>query len=344
MVTTHSNSHRYFSEFVDWIKPKPTARPVITEQAGQIRAAISAKAKADGLTVLGTPDSGSFAKHTGLRRHMRGGVEVEGQDVDLPFIVDPTTEDGKRIRELLNRFERYAKDAYKTTPSRQTGSSIEMEFVASKLKYDLVPMLLAPKSGYQVILKSDGTQRLTSVTLHTEFVTKRTTLSEQQAGRVKFNECVRLLKWWRCIRLGDARTIDKVRTILIELMCAGAFDRLGVETTYTATLSRWFAYLASVTANRQSIRFNDYASVEQVVEASVSNSLWWVGDPVNGTNNVVPGKWGNIELTEFAGWFAEARDAFQRILAFEAQGNHGKVRQLLAEQFGSLILQERAAA
>lgn len=344
MVTTHSNSHYYLSEFVDWIKPAPSVRPVITKQAGEIRAAISAKAKIDGLTVLGTPDSGSFAKHTGLRRHMRGGIEVEGQDVDLPFIVSPTTEEGERISELLNRFERYAKDSYKTTPSRKTGSSVEMEFVTTKLKYDLVPMLPAQKSGYQVILKSDGTRRLTSVTLHTEFVKKRTTSSEQQPGRVKFNECVRLLKWWRCVRLGDARTIEKVRTILIELMCADAFDHLGVETTYTATLSRWFAYLASVTARRQPIRFNDYTSVELVVEAAVSNSQWWVGDPVNGTNNVVPEKWKNIELTEFAGWFAEARDTFQRIMAFETQGNDVKVRQLLSEQFGSSILVERAVA
>ena len=344
MVTTHSNSHRRLSEFVDWIKPDPNMRGVIATQAGGIRSAISARAESDGLMILGTPDSGSFAKHTGLRRHMRGGHEIEGQDIDLPFIVNPATEDGKRINELLNRFLRYARACYPTTPSETTGSSVEMNFAASKLKYDLVPMLKAPMPNYQVILKKDGTRRLTSVTLHTEFVKKRTALSEQQPGRVRFNECVRLLKWWRCIRLTDARTIDKVRTILIELMCADAFDQLGVERTYTETLCRWFGYLANVTARRATIRFGDYASIEPVVESAVSNSLWWVGDPVNGTNNVVPADWKNIELTEFAGWFAAARDAFQRIVAFEAQGNDVVVRQLLADQFGSSILVERAAA
>ena len=52
------------------------------------------QALADGLAVFRTPEAGSFAKHTGLRRHMRGHSEIEGQDVDLPFVVRPATADG----------------------------------------------------------------------------------------------------------------------------------------------------------------------------------------------------------------------------------------------------------
>src|SRR5271166_5046495 len=87
----------------------------------------------------------------------------------------------------------------------------------------------------------DGSRRLTSVTKHTEFVRSRTRHSDTLAGRVKFNECVRLLKWWRFIRIDAASAIDEVRTTLIELLCASAYDKLGVEATYTETLLKWFA-------------------------------------------------------------------------------------------------------
>jgi hypothetical protein len=57
---------------------------------------------------LATPEAGSFAKHTGLRRHMRGVSEIEGQDVDLPFVVKPKAKDGDQIGELLGSFDKYA--------------------------------------------------------------------------------------------------------------------------------------------------------------------------------------------------------------------------------------------
>ena len=62
----------------------------------------------DAFVIVATPEAGSFAKHTGLRRHMRGNSEVEEQDVDFPFVIRPTGKDGDRIDELLRRFERYA--------------------------------------------------------------------------------------------------------------------------------------------------------------------------------------------------------------------------------------------
>ena len=65
--------------------------------------------------------------------------------------------------------------------------------------------------------------------------------SDTLAGRVKFNECVRLLKWSRFIRIDAASSIDEVRTTLIELLCASAYDKLGVEATYTETLLKWSA-------------------------------------------------------------------------------------------------------
>lgn len=337
-TSTLSRSHRRIAKFVDWIKPDSDTAGTIREQAGNVRRRISAQATADGLTVLSTPEAGSFAKSTGLRRHMRGDMEIEGQDVDLPFVVKPKNADGEKIDELLQKFETYARASYPATPRRITASSVELKFIENKLNYDLVPMLKAAQDGYQVILKKDGTRRVTSVARHTEFVTRRTSSSNELAGRVKFNECIRLLKWWRYVRIGTTSPIEEVRTTLIELLGATAYDRLKVEKTYTETLFRWFSYLANVTRNRTTVTFSDYPSIEPYNEHAPGNKLWKVIDPVNCNNNVVHTPWGNIELTEFASWFEAGRDIMQRILSHEAMGNEAMVDELLVELFGNAIL------
>ena len=336
--TVQNRSHRRLTAFVNWIKPESDKRDDIRKQADDIRRVISGQATADGLVVTATPEAGSFAKHTGLRRHMRGDYEIEGQDVDLPFVVKPNSKDGKKIDELLRRFERYTTTSYPNTPREVTASSVEMRMVASKLNYDLVPMLVAPYADHQIILKKDGSQRLTSVSKHTEFIRSRTRTSDAIDGVVKFNECVRLLKWWRYVRIGTTSPIEEVRTTLIELLCASAYDRLSVERTCTETLFKWFGWLASVTARRAPISFNDYASIEPARQDIQGNRLWRVLDPVNANNNVVHANWGNIELDEFASWFAAGRDGLSRLIAHEKAGNDGTVDDILVEMFGNSIL------
>jgi hypothetical protein len=337
-ATIQSRSHRRLARFVDWIKATPDTRDAIHKQAADIRRFISNQATADGLAVIATPEAGSFAKHTGLRRHMRGNSEIEGQDVDLPFVVKPMTAEGERITELLLKFEKYTKASYPSTPRDVTASSVEVRFVAAKLNYDLVPMLVTDRADYQLLLKKDGSRRLTSVTKHTQFVRGRTRQSDALAGRVKFNECVRLLKWWRFVRIDAASSIEEVRTTLIELLCASAYDRLSVEATYTETLLKWFSWLAAVTSQRMRVSFNDYVSIEPFDQKAQGNPLWQVIDPVNANNNVVHRQWGNIELEEFASWFADARDALQRLVAHEQAGNDGIVDDILADLFGNPIL------
>lgn len=337
-LTTHNRSHRRLAAFVDWIKPEPDTRDAIRKQAADIHRVISGQATTDGLFIVATPEAGSFAKHTGLRRHMGGNSEIEGQDVDLPFVIKPTAKDGDKIDELLRRFGKYATTSYPNTPMEVTGSSVELRFVASRLNYDLVPMLVSVHPDHQVILKNDGSRRVTSVAKHTEFVRRRTRLSDERAGRVKFNECVRLLKWWRYVRIGTTSPIEEVRTTLMELLCASAFDGLSVEPTYTETLFRWFGWLATVTARRLPISFNDFPSIEPAREDAAGNQLWRVLDPVNANNNVVHTQWGNIELDEFASWFAAGRDALSRLIAHESAGNDGTVDDILAELFGNPIL------
>ena len=337
-LTVQSRSHRRLAAFVDWIKPESETREAIRKQAGDIRRIISGQATANGLSIVATPEAGSFAKHTGLRRHMRGDSDIEGQDVDLPFVAKPTTADGERIAELLGRFEKYAIASYPNTPRSATASSVELRFVTSKLNYDLVPMLVSPYPDHQIILKKDGSRRLTSVVKHTDFIRRRTRQSDELPGRVKFNECDRLFKWWRYVRIGTTSPIEEVRTTLIDLLCASAYDRLGVESTYTETLLKWFGWLATVTARRMPVTFNDYPTIEPFREGGPGNQLWRVLDPVNVNNNVVHANWGNIELDEFASWFAAGRDGLSRLMAHESAGNDGIVDDILAELFGNPIL------
>jgi len=87
--------------FVQWIATETSREDEIREQAGRIRERIAAKAREDNLTVRSMPNAGSFAKRTGLRRHLLGASVVEGQDVDLPFVVAPCV---FRSKVVLARF------------------------------------------------------------------------------------------------------------------------------------------------------------------------------------------------------------------------------------------------
>jgi hypothetical protein len=105
------------------------------------------------------------------------------------------------------------------------------------------------------------------------------------------------------VRIGTSSPIEEVRTMLIELLCASAYDRCGVATTYTETLLNWFGWLATITARRMPITFSDFPSIETKAKKPQGNQLWQVIDPVNANNNVVHSNWGNIELSEFT-WLA----------------------------------------
>src|SRR5262245_16384071 len=126
------------SKFAAWIRPDPDKVEDILTQRDEVKSRIKGKAEADGLIVRATPASGSFAKGTGLRRHMRGGAEHEGQDVDCPFVVAGKDRDGDPLTELLSRFERYARASYPDTEIERTKSSVKLVFEASKINYDLV--------------------------------------------------------------------------------------------------------------------------------------------------------------------------------------------------------------
>jgi len=327
--STRSTLHRRLRTFVDWIKTDDSREKKTKTQAEDIRLRIKGQARKDDLTVRSTPESGSFAKRTGLRRHMQGGSAVEGQDVDLPFVCSPKTKADEELDSLLDRFERYAENSYPETERKRTKSSIELSFSGSKIKYDLVPMLATADLQRQIIIRSNGDRIETSVQKHVEFVRRRTRSSNQLPGRVKFNECVRLLKWWREFR-EDNSTLH-VPSIVIELLAADAYDRFGVEETYASTLARWFGYLAHIVERRKRVAFADFEPIPPQGEQAC---IWEVLDPVT-PDNVITKKWSNVDVDTLADWLADGRDTLIRAIRCNRDGDDvGSLRHLV-ELFGT---------
>jgi serine/threonine protein kinase len=328
---------RRLETFVDWLKPDADTEAAMAKQAHEIRDRIRAQAATDKLTVRSTPGAGSFAKNTGLRRHVTGGSEVEGQDVDIPFVLAPMTEDEQRISRLLDRFQGYADRAYPQRPPHKsrTKSSIKIAFERSKLSFDLVPMIQAKEYGddYQWLLRGDGTKRLTSVERHNVFIKTRTNHSNQISGRVKFNECVRLLKWWRDFRMaGDRHSISGMPSILIEMLAAYAFDHKKVQATYSETLLSWFDFLHGVVAQRKRIFFADYPPPRGRRHAE--KTPWMVIEPVDPENNLTH-KWIDQHIDELAGWLQQGRIDMQRAVDLDRKNNPQESLHHLVNIFGT---------
>ena len=330
--STTSTLHKRFKKFVSWIGPEPELRDTIKSQAKKIRTCISSKALEDGLIVSSTPNSGSFAGKTGLRRHYRGKSEVEGQDVDLPFVTNPETEDGKKLSELLSKFYSYVHKCYPDKEKEITKSSIKLHY-SDVLSYDIVPMLATDMDDEQIIIRTTGEHTRTSVQKHVEFIRSRTRKSKELAGVVEFNECVRLIKWWREFQSDDSYYLngdDAPPSFLINLLCAHAFDTCSIFPTYAETLATWFSFLAHILRNREPVIFSDYYEDNSTDDST----LWTVKDPVNTENNVVQ-SWTESKLNEFAEWFEKARDTLPYIIRYDEDGENNKSLEKLVELFGT---------
>lgn len=330
MLTIHSPLHARLSTFVDWIRTDADREDTIKLQADEIRSRVKGQATKDHLTIASTPWGGSFAKRTGLRRHMMGKTPIEGQDVDLHFVISPAGKRDEELGSLLERFDGYLDTSYPDTKREITKSSVKLMFVKTKLSYDVVPLLATGNDRRQVLIRADGERRETSIQDHIEFVKRRTAASQKQKGRVQFNEMVRLFKWWREVKCAGDTSL--YCTIIVDLLCARAFDECGVETTYPATLAKWFGFLANVVSNRSPVYFQDFGSWSR----PPSFSPWSVVDPVNQQNNVA-GRLSAPDIATFGAWFAEGRDALLQAISADLDGDEKDAVSALVPVFGSHI-------
>lgn len=341
--TTHSTIHRRFKEFVPWIAPLSDAEDAYKETADALRELIKKKATEEGYTIAEMPYSGSFAKKTGLRRHLLGYTTEEGQDVDIAFIFEPFTRGGKPVREMVIKLRDYLRSRYPDSDVVITKSSANIQFKSKRITFDLVPMVKSERPNIQYLYRTDGEKRQTSVHKHVEFIKSRNRSSAALSGVVSFNQCVRLVKWWRTTQQANGRSLGttngkrKVSSFLITLLCAYAYDKVGVKATYHETLTEWFRFLKDVVANRTTIAFSDYGQGM----ASRGNALWMVADPMDSSNNIVA-KWTEPQLRELALWFTSAYQHMLDACNNDLKGNDSASMNSLVLLFGNAFKHQTA--
>jgi hypothetical protein len=306
-----SKLHTRIRNFVCWIAPAKETRDAIKKQADEIRSRIRKKAEGDGLTVTDTPYSGSFSTKTGLRRHLRGDSDIEGQDIDLPFVVKKDRE--TEFEPLIQRFKKYVEESYPNTKITVTKSSVKMEFEGTKLTYDIVPMFATDDPCKQLLIRENGETIKTSIQDHREFVRNRTKETKEEDGVVAFNDMIRLFKWWREHKQQDGGGII-LPSFLINLLAAKALDKCKVNTNYPQTLSNWFSSIAFIVKNRETIWFNDYYKEPK----PDSTKPWNVLDPVMADNSIVK-SWSGWQVNELADWLQEASEIMNRAMVADSQ-------------------------
>lgn len=327
---TKSRLHVRIKNFVAWIAPPKETRDAIKKKSDEVRACIKAEAERDGLTVVEMPYSGSFSTRTGLRRNMRGNTPLEGQDIDLPFVVkkDKETEFGP----LIDRFKKYAEACYRDHPIEATKSSVNIIFEKEKLTFDVVPMFEAGKPLYQTLIRGNGAVITTSIDKHRDFIKTRTMETKETEGIVTFNDMIRLLKWWRRVKEIETNENLCLPSFLINLLGAKAYGTCGDDTTYPQTLANWFSYLAHVVKSRETIWFKDYYSTPK----PDNYKSWNVLDPVMADNNIVA-SWPGYQVDELAEWLQEASEIMNRAMVADLQGRDSDSLAQMQLLFGTIF-------
>jgi hypothetical protein len=337
-VSNKSTIHRRMKCFVEFIAPEKDKQEEIREKSTAIRDCIRSRVSDDGYTIAATPYSGSYAKKTGLRRQLQGNDQVEGQDIDLGFILEDKDKAGNLLGCMVPIFEQYLKDRYPDSDVGQTKSSATIAFKSSKLQFDVVPLIKTGRENVQNLIRTNKEVRTSSVQKHVKFIKERNGLSNDIDGVVRFNDCLRLVKWWRYQRqtesqvFGNEPVHEKVPSFLLDLLCSKAFDQVSVRTSYPETIARWFSFLANAVRYRHEILFSDLIKKHEKREMAA----WKVIDPMDDTNNVVK-NWPASKINELAEWFEKSRDLMSQAIRHDREGNDNASLECLVELFGNSI-------
>jgi hypothetical protein len=150
---------------------------------------------------------------------------------------------------------------------------------SSYVDIDVVPVLYegeADNVGY-LIVHDTGERVHTSISRHVDFIRKR-----KQAIPDDFAQVVRFCKWWAgCQKQLDADF--RLKSFIVELICAHLADTGSVFSDYTEAMSSFFLHIAK-TGLRERIAFTDYYPASSLPDAT--GTPIEIFDPVNADNNV----------------------------------------------------------
>jgi len=248
--------------------------------------------------------AGSNAKFTSLRRTTENIF-----DVDLAAYYSGTGATTKDLNKLLDFTCERLREIYPSKPKEDfeaLKSAVRVKFRSGiKLNVDVAPIIqddsLELENGGW-LPRADG-WRLTSVTCHNQFISRRTTKSNEVSGPVKFNRLVRLMKWWN-----NQQDIAQP-SIFCDLITAAAFDAYGVTNEWQSSLRQVFSFLLKHQF-LEPIIFDDYYDTRRLTFPSGQVVIM---DSVNLENNIAKDWTKKIRLDYLArvqdtyDWMMEAR-------------------------------------
>ena len=290
-----------FERFTRRIKPTEEHFQEANRQTKHMIDQLHNKVSADGsFTLEKVLRAGSNAKHTSLRQ-----TDENLFDVDLGAYYSGKGATKEKLGTLLEFTHARLLEIYHQKDKKDfeiLDSAVRVQFVSGiKLWVDVAPIiedntLKVENAGW--IPRKDK-WRLTSVTAHNDFVSKRNVQSKRVSGPVHFNRLVRMVKWWN--NLQD----DFVQpSIFCELVTAAAFAATGVTAEWQSSLRQIFNFLRKHQL-REPIIFDDYYDSTKVV---LPRDEVIVLDSVNSSNNVTR-EWTARTREDFIDRVQEAYDA-----------------------------------
>ncbi len=335
-LSTQTSIHQRINRFVNFIAPDREQDPKIKEHFEQIKARIERHAKEEGYTIASVHYAGSYAKRTGLRRHLTGGSEVEGQDIDIAFIFENRNKKGQGIEHcLIPDFKDYLKQQWPDHTIGHTKSSATLSISKQQLRFDLIPLVKTEVVNIQKLIRINRKKRRTSIQGHTGFVQNL----NRQGNHIHFNNGLRLVKWWRYHQQIESKVfqnkvgVDKVPSFLLDLLCAKAYLETPKPESYPEMLYKWFSFLYDIVHNRKPVYFENSQP-----KTHPHSTNWQVIDPLDPLNNVVE-KWQPHKIEELANWLQNARNNMMQAMICDKDGNADQSLNHLKKLFGPSIKQ-----
>ncbi len=284
-----------FAQFTKMIRPTDRHIEEADRQTDYMIRCLKNRFSADGTYELERIVlAGSNAKHTSLRKTEDNRFDV---DLNACFSGEGATTKTEDLNKLLHFTHAQLVDIYKHVKEAKhfeiLKSAVRVEFISRiKLWVDVAPIILddsvlhVENAGW--IPRADG-WRLTSVTAHTKFVSKRNKESKAVSGPVHFNRLVRMVKWWNN-RQGELMQ----PSIFCELVAAAAFAETGVTGEWQSSLRQIFRFMRQ-NEFKTPIIFNDYYDPSKI---KLPSDRVIVLDAINPSNNIAA-SWDNRKREEF---------------------------------------------
>ncbi|MCB9818378.1 nucleotidyltransferase [Candidatus Nomurabacteria bacterium] len=304
-------SNAQLLNFKDRIKftdeDKRKFQPQIDHLVSSIKSHISEKTDTRVLKVL---QCGSWRKGTILKP--KDDVPV---DIDLVFFLDIDHEDIDSLEQANNFILPILKSIYPKKEDKDFWDSPKtagIEFVASGLNVDVVPVGKTDYEDYVAQPDKDSRQYFTSPKKQLEFI------SERKEANVNFTAIVRILKKWR-----NVHDVD-LPSFAIELIVAHLDIVKGVEIDIQEAILR---FLKLVSKKQMPVILFDtpYGSYAH------DGAHTYIADPTNQENNIMKNSsdldWNRIRI--------DADTAFETLLLAEEQDHITTTIDLWKEVFGS---------